>query len=545
MRNLDDTCKEATEYCRSDCCEGTHSFCSPDDTLSWLRGNMWCVSCRSDHDCPGDRACKDVGTRNAKCAKGAIVPVEGMDLILQGYDIFLSDPLRTKAKSDQGIKDTPVFKHDYEDSSETPEGFTLPKRFVVVNEYPSCESSFSSESITTSSEMTKSIKKSVGVKVTAKIPTNAGPLDVGAGVGAGSYSTSAKNAMSRDMVVSSTARCETRVLRMNDYSSYPDLSNDLTSWLKNHFGTGTPSSYEALFENYGTHIARQLTIGAEFGATTVVSESQKSTLEKEGKNLETTLSVGIPLLFSVDTTTASTESIEARNSLATASIRAERWSIGGKTVSDDKSFYEGASTKPAPLKYENLESLCEVLETKDINNFDKRSCYSAMVPHCNSVMEGTKYNCNVMLGKKNERFDCVFNEHCPQPKMCVAGLCSRVLGIEVAAPNQIFNFEERMFRAVFQYENEMGTAASLNVERYVHTRLKFCYKGEEFLHGWYRTEGDTIVLSLQRDKNWDLLPTEPSLGVSFSIINKVRLEPEKYYFVVQKDQSCVGLGYKY
>jgi len=28
-------------------------------------------------------------------------------------------------------------------------------------------------------------------------------------------------------------------------------------------------------------------------------------------------------------------------------------------------------------------------------------------------------------------------------------------------------------------------------------------------------------------------------------MNKVKLEPEKYHFVVPRAQSCVGLGYKY
>jgi len=477
-----------------------------------------------------------------------MVPVKGMNLILQGYDIFASDPLRTKDITDKGIQTTRIFKHDYEDIVKTTDGRTLPKRFTVTDEYNSCESSFSSKSLMTSSEMTKSIKKSVSVNGKVSIPISGVKLDIGAGAGAGSYSMSAENAMRKDMTVSSNARCKTKVLRMNDYTSYPDLSDDLTSWLDVKFD-GTPSTYVTLFAKFGTHIPRELTIGAEFGATTMVSESQQSKLTEGGKNLETTLNVGIPFIFNVKTTTASEESRSAKNAMDAAGVVATTWSIGGSTVSNSEAFYEGATETPAPLVYKELESLCEVLDTKDINNFDRETCFKAIIPYCDRVMTGTGYNCNVMIGEPNENFDCVFDSHCSEPKdVCAAGSCG-VFGIEVVSPPKgVYNMYWQVY---FKIDlNEIAAVSGMKATGF--QQMKFCYKGEEFLWGYYYdypTKGYMIMRD-EYDKNWNRIG-EGSTGPGGSIVlrdyvvNKVMLEPKKYYFVVPRAQSCVGLGYKY
>jgi len=483
-----------------------------------------------------------------------MVPVKGMNLILQGYDIFASDPLRTKDITDKGIQTTRIFKHDYEDIVKTTDGRTLPKRFTVTDEYNSCESSFSSKSLMTSSEMTKSIKKSVSVNGKVSIPISGVKLDIGAGAGAGSYSMSAENAMRKDMTVSSNARCKTKVLRMNDYTSYPDLSDDLTSWLDVKFD-GTPSTYVTLFAKFGTHIPRELTIGAEFGATTMVSESQQSKLTEGGKNLETTLNVGIPFIFNVKTTTASEESRSAKNAMDAAGVVATTWSIGGSTVSNSEAFYEGATETPAPLVYKELESLCEVLDTKDINNFDMETCFKAIIPYCESVMKGTGYKCDVMLDKPNESFECVFDSHCSEPnELCAAGKCG-VFGIEVVGISDTnkfvvnFNFDLNEYLAVSGF-----TKVKYSDGDFWAQDLKFCYKGEEFLWGQYWDYSDLVngqkKMGVKYDKDWNKIGgggTGPNgiTVINDSVVNKLLLEPEKYYFLVPRNQSCVGLGYKY
>merc|ERR1719491_93038 len=425
---------------------------------------------------------------------------------------------------------------------------TLPKRFIVVNDYNVCESSFSSESLTTSSQMTESIKKSVGVKGEVSIPISSITLDFGAGVGAGSYSMSAANAMKRDMTVSSTAQCETKIFRMIDYSSYPDLDNGLTSWLNKHFVSGSPDDYFALFKEFGTHIARQLTIGAEFGATTVVTELQKSMITQSGENLETTLSVGIPFIFSVDKKNVSEESRKAKESMDEAGVIATTWSIGGSTVSNADAFYLGATTNPTPLKYEELESLCEVLETKDINNFDMDNCFKAFIPYCERVMAGTGYNCKVMLGEPNEGFECVFDEHCSEPgAVCAGGICLPV-GFEVVPSNRRISYyaDPNKTKALFKYEKGMIESKLLLYPKR-NNHLKFCYRGEAVLRGCfvYKPEFDSIYMTYQFDEKWDeTIWTNSDDLDSTHVINKVALEPRKYFFVVRRGQSCVGKGYK-
>jgi len=418
----EDTCVQPYEACDedADCCQETHRFCYPNNFSNWVLGNQWCVNCRGDSDCPGTVTCENVGTKHANCDMASLRTFEGMTLIRQGYDIFLSDPLRSKSITDDGIQTSKIFQFDYlngvhEDGNDVPKGFT------VANDYPSCVSSFETTSITSSSKMLSMISERASVTASVRIPVSAGNLDLGAGVGSGSYSSSTSAALNKEMTVTSKAECTVRVLRMTDYGPYPDLSTELTNWLEQRFDG---SNYIQLFQRLGTHVPHQLTIGAAFGATTTVTEDQQSSLTSESESLEMTLSAGIPLLFQVDTSTASEGSKAASQRLTTSGVVSTTWSVGGEAVSSNEAFYEGAQTNPAPLIYEDMESLCEILQTKDIENFDENECYSSYIPYCKHVMQGTDFNCDVMIGQNNTKFDCVFDSHCPERKTCTAGTCA-------------------------------------------------------------------------------------------------------------------------
>jgi len=408
---LEDTCVKPMEKCSlvQECCEGNHSFCV----------NSVCVGCRDNYDCLGTVKCVEVETSRAHCDMSSLKPVEGIDLILQGYDIFLSDPLRSKSINDEGIQATNIFKHSYKNPTYSKER-RVPDRYTVLNEYPRCLSTFSSSSIKSSSEITTEISKSVSVGGEASVPVHGVMLNVGAGVGAGSYSKTVHKATENEMTVSSKAECQIRVLRMTDHRSYPDLSPDLTSWLDNVFNG---ENYDELFKMFGTHVPRVLTIGALFGATTTVTESQKEELSTSSKTVETTLNAGIPFIFNAKSDTATDEQRAAHTALMTAGVKSTTWSIGGDTVSTNEAFYDGAQTNPAHLVFKDLESLCKILQTKTIEKFKREECFAAYIPHCKGVMKGTAYNCDVMIGKQNEEFDCVFDSHCEENESCHEGHC--------------------------------------------------------------------------------------------------------------------------
>jgi len=431
----EDTCVQPFEACNknADCCQETHKFCNPNDRMSKTLGNQWCVTCRGDYDCPGTVTCENAGTERANCGMASLTTVEGMALIRQGYDIFLSDPLRSKSITDDGVQTSKIFQFDYLNGSHEG-GNDFPKGFTASDDYPLCVSSFKSTSITSSSEMSSMISKSASVSASASIPVNAGNLDLSAGVGSGSYSSSTSAALNKEMTVTTKAECKIRVLRLTEYGPYPDLSTELINWLEQRFDG---SNYIKLFQKFGTHVPHELTIGAAFGATTTVTESQQSEFTSESESLETTLSVGIPLLFKVDTTTGSVESKAASKRLKASGVESTTWSIGGEAVGSNEAFYEGAQTNPAPLIYKEMESLCKILQTKDIENFDENECYSSYIPYCKIVMHGTDFNCDVMIAQKNKKeFDCVFDSHCSERRVCRAGTCNSMLKIlQTNSPN--------------------------------------------------------------------------------------------------------------
>jgi len=418
----EDTCVQPFEVCNesADCCQETHKWCNPNNIVNRLLGDQWCVTCRGDYDCPGTVMCENPGTERANCDMASLETVEGMALIRQGYDIFLSDPLRSKSITDAGIQTTKIFNFDFLNGSHD-HGNDFPKGFTASDDYPSCVSGFESTSITSSSEMSSMISDSASVSSSVSIPTNAGALDLGAGVGSGSYSSSTSAALNKEMTVTSKAECKIRVLRMIEYGPYPDLSTELINWFESDFNG---SNYLQLFQIFGTHVAHELTIGAVFGATTTVTEAQQSSFTSESESLEATLSVGIPFLFNVDTTTASEESRAANHKLTTSGVESTIWSVGGQTVASNEAFYAGAQTNPAPLIYKEMESLCEIIQTKNINNFNNDDCYESYIPYCKHVMEGTEFNCDVMIGQGNNNFDCVFDSHCSGRNICTAGTCN-------------------------------------------------------------------------------------------------------------------------
>jgi len=430
----EDTCVQPFEACNknADCCQETHKFCNPNDRMSKTLGNQWCVTCRGDYDCPGTVTCENAGTERANCDMASLTTVEGMALIRQGYDIFLSDPLRSKSVTDDGIQTSKIFQFDYLNGSHEG-GNDFPKGFTASDDYPLCVSSLKSTSITSSSEMSSVISKSASVSASASIPISAGALDLSAGVGSGSYSSSTSAALNKEMTVTSKAECKIRVLRLTEYGPYPDLSTELINWLEQRFDG---SNYIKLFQKFGTHVPHELTIGAAFGAITTVTESQQSEFTSASESLETTLSIGIPLLYKVGTTTGSVESKAASKRLTASGIKSTTWSIGGETAGSNEAFYEGAQTNPAPLIYKEMESLCKILQTKDIENFDETECYSSYIPYCQIVMHGTGFNCDVMIAQKNKKeFDCVFDSHCSERRVCRAGTCNSMLILEKNSPN--------------------------------------------------------------------------------------------------------------
>jgi len=516
---------------------------------------LMCVGCRNDNDCEGAFECEGIGTSSANCVPGAIVPVEGMDLVLQGYDIFLSDPLRTKGITDEGIQDTLVFKHDYENSRKHADGVTWPKRYAVSDDYPVCESKYHSKSIKSTNELKVQMEMSVSIEAQGTVEADGVPIDIAGSVGAGCYAKSTSNAMKRDMTVSSTARCETKVLVMNDYSSYPDLSDGLTTWLARFFNT-EHNMYVKLFEIYGTHIVRRLTIGAVFGATSVVTESQISSLKEAGANYESTISAGVPVLgCSAKVSNSLKGSIESKNSLEKAGITATIWSIGGNPASTTDDFRAGALHNPAPLKYEDLVSLCEVIDTKNIQNFDKESCFKAYIPYCKDVMKYTEYNCDAMQKGVNLSFDCIFDEHCnlkmdegEKSNMCIKGQCRHVKGFKVSGPTDY----DHTHVSSFKYEGDMARSTTMNLGRNTVRQLKFCHMGEEYLWGNYYVSNDYnhkfVIMDYEMDKNWNAVGHggDGQGGGTENkdyIVNNVSAEPEKYFLVVTRDQSCDGLGF--
>eukprot|EP00112_Aurelia_sp_Birch-Aquarium-sp1_P017851 Seg418.9 transcript_id=Seg418.9/GoldUCD/mRNA.D3Y31 product="hypothetical protein" protein_id=Seg418.9/GoldUCD/D3Y31 len=210
-----------------------------------------------------------------------------LDYALLGYNIMKGYPLAIG--HDPGLT-KPIFKSDYGGKRQTADcRYSVPKGLIVVPDI-SCLTSFTSEVIKDSYQLTKSLD--VSAKVSAKSSF------VGKFSASAEYKSKSSELSSKETVyINSEAKCDYYLSEIDEIQP-PSLDESFI--LKVRSLKNTNESINNFFDYYGTHFLKRVTFGARFVYENKISKSNLQTIESSssGVSLEASASLGALASFS-------------------------------------------------------------------------------------------------------------------------------------------------------------------------------------------------------------------------------------------------------
>ena len=213
-----------------------------------------------------------------------------LDYALLGYNIMKGYPVAIGR--DPGLT-KPIFKSDYSGKRQTADcRYSVPKGLIVVPDI-SCVTSFTSEVIKDSYQLTKSLEASA--KVSAK------SWFVGKFSASTEYKSKSSELSSKETVyINSEAKCNYYLSEIDEIQP-PNLDESFILKVKSL--KNTDESIHDFYDYYGTHFLKRVTFGARFVYENKISKSnlQKLMLSSFGVSLKARASLGAFASFSTKT----------------------------------------------------------------------------------------------------------------------------------------------------------------------------------------------------------------------------------------------------
>jgi len=373
-----------------------------------------CYECLNDNHCPGAEVCV-TSNANRVCESPSIRSVPGINNIRTGYNLFKADPLITQfvpssnseRALDPGAQNYRVFDLEWSDAGNyevflgdedgephfEPIGFEVSPKFVGVE--ATVHKTFEN-----SDSFSKEQGSALGISGSGTIKG----VDVGASAGVASRESMSKDARTKTITVNAKSIRVLYEFRMQSGTRLP-LNDRVKTDLRE---IGNSLDWDAFFERYGTH----LTVGGQVGAwkrqTFRFTESEKKSLSETSDSFETTMSVGIPGIFSLDTTTHNDETKKAAKSILSNS--ATTVTITNGDIND---------TDKSVLISRNLIPICDQIDQV----VDKDECYDELLAYCvreiRKIVPGAE---ECVLGNEFS-FQCFQDDDCDGKRKCAGAFC--------------------------------------------------------------------------------------------------------------------------
>jgi len=159
----------------------------------------------------------------------------------------------------------------------------LPRGVDVTKDYPVCESAFTSTSITSSRSFAcLDISASISMEASGSLKLKGIPINLEGGMGLGGYAAMQFNREVGQSNTSVKSQCVVKTFRRS--YEFLDLSDELKKHLEEDF-IESETGYEQLFGKFGTHVPREVVVGAAYGASTSINEKQESLVTAAGMSL--------------------------------------------------------------------------------------------------------------------------------------------------------------------------------------------------------------------------------------------------------------------
>ncbi|KAH3885872.1 hypothetical protein DPMN_009870 [Dreissena polymorpha] len=274
-----------------------------------------------------------------------------VDYALLGYNILKGFPLATG--HDPGFT-YPIFCHDYSSGGMTADcRYSVPRGLVIIPDV-SCVTSFSSTTIQTKYEFSKSLSVSAGV--------SGGGWGVSFSASAGYKQSSSEMSSGESVFIISSAKCNYYFSKLITEGA-PDFDPVFVKWVHRLNATDwNPELYNEFFETYGTHFPTEVTFGARFIYEHKMSSTKYESETKRGVNVA--IQASYSGLFSAGGGFGMDSEQRQSASAFSQSVETKTITVGAAPPSngDAMTWASEVKTSPVPTSYK-LSSI-ELLFTK-------------------------------------------------------------------------------------------------------------------------------------------------------------------------------------
>lgn len=256
-----------------------------------------------------------------------------------GYNIIRGYPLAFG--HDPGFT-LPIFKADYKSEIQTADcRYAVPKGLVVIPDI-SCVTSFSSTTVQTSYELSKSLAVSANVQGGGwgvKFKASAGYKEASSTVSSGEF-----------VYIISSAHCNYYFAKLTIYNP-PELTSDFLDWVKKLDKSNEIEMYFKFFDYYGTHFLTETSFGASYTFENRMSSTSYQTQLQKGVNVAASASYSglysVSGGFTLDTDQRSAAA-EFRKEVTTKTV-----TVGAAPPANGDAMTWASSVKdsPVPVKY--------------------------------------------------------------------------------------------------------------------------------------------------------------------------------------------------
>lgn len=375
----------------------------------------YCYECLNDNHCDVLGEYCRIDKYNAICTATNVDRIPSIDTITRGYNIYNADPFLGKkdALIDSGYAKQ-FYRHTFIRSADRkislrgkdfyfPLGFSA---FPLKTKKEVAETTSFSSTMSFKSEVASSV--SVGGSGTAK------GIEFGGQVGASAYAYVAVDASAEVVTVKSMAWY---ALYNFNIPSIEGINLKLTGHANETLThmKDIPDSWSAFFEDYGTHIITQGIMGAWEKISLRFTSEEQNIVKGSGSSFESSVSVGMPFLFSFSNENTRDVSEEVGKRIQQTQGNTET------TVMGDP---ENLNDSPSAIRM-NLESICLFIDFNKYKNINEATCFQNMKSYCISKLLDIGVGNGHCEYADDKTFQCITDSHCGNDpwKRCDNGKC--------------------------------------------------------------------------------------------------------------------------
>ncbi|KAK3288135.1 hypothetical protein CYMTET_4379 [Cymbomonas tetramitiformis] len=306
--------------------------------------------------------------------------VPNIDYLGMGYDIFRGNPLEVEeGRADPGWQRL-VYNLTYLPGEVTPDGQILQPDNTEIRIEDVCKTNFDSTSILGGS----SYQSVAGKSVSASAGFSISGFGAKFGASKAYKSVSASINMFSSVYISATAECQHYNARLLDNSpSLHDEFLDALYTLPADYNPYTAVAFHRFFQEFGTHVVTQVSLGGKYGQVSNVTSSAFADYEMSGKEKGWGAGASYAAMISAGVTSMSSSEHAQGSFFSSKCVHQSTYISGGEFPQDNSAatWQKSVAAQPMPVGFE-LTPIYAVHESR------KEALTAALSGYCEHLKQG-------------------------------------------------------------------------------------------------------------------------------------------------------------